>query len=181
VIVPATENGWSLRVKDLRVTDRRFQAHLVVCESGHIREHRTLVSGQWVDHMSVPVLKKSINPGEVIGQQDLVLVNIRGDRVRPDMIADPLQLVGKTPTHGSLAAGEPLRMTELKLPQVIQRNAIVTMIVETPLLLVTARGRALNDAAAGEEALVANLDTKKVVSGIAVRSGVVSLRPSGSY
>ncbi|HBM90920.1 MAG TPA: hypothetical protein DD400_03465, partial [Rhodospirillaceae bacterium] len=50
---------------------------------------------------------------------------------------------------------------------------LVTLKIETPYLLVTTQGRALQDAALGEVVRVTNTQSDRVIEGVVIRSGVV--------
>jgi flagellar basal body P-ring formation protein FlgA len=84
------------------------------------------------------------------------------------------QLVGKQLTRQS-RGGLMLKLTDVTEPQVVERNAMVTVIFRQGPMTLTVRGQALNNAAAGEAVKVLNPTSRKILHGVALRSGAVEL------
>jgi len=124
----------------------------------------------------VPVLTHRMLHGEVIGQASVEWTQVPADRLQPDVIVRAEDLVGKTPRRG-LAAGVPVRMGQLRLPVVVRKGGLVTLILKSPRMMLTARGRALMDASRGDAVRVVNTQSHTVVEGLVVAAGQVVVRP----
>ncbi|MBK5934081.1 flagella basal body P-ring formation protein FlgA [Rhodovulum imhoffii] len=72
-----------------------------------------------------------------------------------------------------LYAGQPIRAQDLGPPAIIDRNRIVTLIYRKGTLTMTAEGRAMDRAAAGERIRVMNLESRTTVSGTVTEGGEV--------
>ena len=87
------------------------------------------------------------------------------------------QLIGMQLTRQS-RAGMLLKPTDVTEPLVIERNAQVTLILETGPMRLTARGQALGTAAVGQPVQVLNSSSKKIVTGVARADGTVAVTTS---
>lgn len=84
------------------------------------------------------------------------------------------QLVGKQLTRQS-RSGLMLRPTDVTEPRVVERNALVTVILRTGPMTLTVKGQALNGAAVGQPVQVLNSNSKKILTGTALAGGVVEI------
>ena len=87
------------------------------------------------------------------------------------------QLIGMQLTRQS-RAGMLLKATDVAEPLVIERNAQVTLILETGPMRLTARGQALGTAAVGQPVQVLNSTSNKIVTGVARADGTVAVTTS---
>ena len=90
---------------------------------------------------------------------------------------------GKAPVAGQLAAflgqearvtlyaGRPVRATDLGPPAVVGRNQIVPLVFSAGGLRITAAGRALDRAGAGEVIRVMNLSSRATLFGLVLADG----------
>jgi flagella basal body P-ring formation protein FlgA len=87
-------------------------------------------------------------------------------------LTGPEQAVGlEARVH--LYPGRPIRPEDLALPVVVRRNAPVTLVYRRGTLRITAEGRALSSAAAGQPVRALNLSSRSTVSGTAMEDGSV--------
>lgn len=84
------------------------------------------------------------------------------------------QLVGKQLTRQS-RSGLMLRPTDVTEPRVVERNALVTVILRNGPMTLTVKGQALNGAAVGQPVQVLNSTSKKILTGMALAGGVVEI------
>ncbi len=84
------------------------------------------------------------------------------------------QLVGRQLLRNQLG-GTALRLADVVEPTLITRNQIVTIFLKSGAMTLTVKGRALNDAAAGQTVSVLNLLSNTVVQGIANSAGTVEI------
>ncbi|MCR0980685.1 flagellar basal body P-ring formation chaperone FlgA [Roseomonas populi] len=149
----------------------RFSATLVVVAEG-IPTLRMRVAGRAVATAAVVVATRRLALGEVVAPSDLRLVRQRAERVRAGLASDPGQVVGKA-LRRPVGEGVGFALADLSLPPVIEKNAVVTMLVEGPGVSMSAQGRAMAAAARGEVVPVMNLSSRSVVEAEAIGPGRV--------
>lgn len=123
------------------------------------------VTGSVYRTARIPVLAKRLRPGEIIGRGDIAWTETRAGRVPPQVVLDPKALIGKTPVRIAVA-GRPLRLSDVREPVVVAKGALVTMTVTTPHMVLTAKGRALEDGAMGEPIRIANVRSNTIVQAV---------------
>ncbi|KPP81731.1 MAG: flagella basal body P-ring formation protein FlgA [Oceanicaulis sp. HLUCCA04] len=123
------------------------------------------VTGRADAVMDVPVLERPVARGEVIEAGDIEWARMRSDRVRSDAILSEEGLIGQE-ARRSLRAGEALRGYDLREPAAITRGETVALVFQSGPLTLTARARALEDAAIGQTARFVNLQSNRTVEGV---------------
>jgi flagellar basal body P-ring formation protein FlgA len=152
---------------------RRFTAVLTAASRG-VPPQRFTVAGRLRQQIEVPVLNRRLQAGEVITPADLQWVAV-GDRGLPgNAVYDAQELIGRTPRR-SLPAGAPLIAADLKRPTAVAKGALVTLILSTPNMRLTARGRAVDEGAIGDTIRVANAQSRTVVAGVVLANGQVAV------
>ena len=124
--------------------------------------------------IELPVLLHYVPPGQTIGADDVGMVEIPAERLVQAVVAEPADLVGKTPRR-AVRPGQPVRVADVRLPIVIHKGELVTIILESKHMHLTAQGRADNDGAQGEAIRVANTRTGKVLDATVSGPGVVTI------
>lgn len=114
------------------------------------------------------VATRTIPSRTVLAPSDVALVA----GVVPGALADPASAVGRE-ARVALYAGRPIRGADLTAPALVERNAPVTLVYRHGTLVITAEGRALDRAAAGEVLRAMNLASRGTVSGIVRADGTV--------
>jgi flagella basal body P-ring formation protein FlgA len=168
--VPAT-----VSVQDIRFdpASQRFAVQLVVPASGPTLINRQ-VAGSVYETVQLPVLARSIAPGEVIQLSDLDWLAIRIDHVAGNAVTDPKQLVGMT-ARRPLRSGQMLRMSDVAMAATVHRGSMVTLLVQTENMTLTAQGRALEDAAIGQPIRVVNPMSNKTLTGVVKDATTVAI------
>jgi flagella basal body P-ring formation protein FlgA len=166
----------TLSVQNVRFdpASQRFAAQLVVPASGPTAISR-LVAGTVYETIQLPVLSHPVAPGDVIQLSDLDWISLRLDRVAPNAATDPKQLVGMT-ARRPLRSGTMLRLSDVTMAAAIKRGSMVTLMVTTESMTLTAQGRALEDAAIGQPVRVVNTMSNKQLTGV-VRDGTTVTIP----
>lgn len=175
--VPA-EAVASVRVEDVVFDNRseRFTAILAV-PSGKGGMRRTQVRGRMFKTAEVPVLNRRVLIGEVITAQDIQWIKVRASRLQTNIIMNEADLVGHTPKRG-LRAGDPIQATSVQRPVLVQKDSLVTMILRTPQMLLTAQGKALENGANGDVIRIRNPRSKTVIEAEVIGEGKVAVRPT---
>lgn len=121
------------------------------------------------------VVSRPLQAGQLVTTSDL-------ERRHGDLAAegdgamlDAARAVG-LPARIAIAAGQPLRSDMLRIPPVVKRGEQVRVVTQGPGFSVANEGRALNDAAEGQQVRV-RLGSGKVLVGTARHDGVVELAP----
>lgn len=124
----------------------------------------------------VLVLRRAVGRGENIRAED-VLVQ---PRVLPGLtspyVSRIADLAGRL-TRRPIPEGTPVAADALDAPLLIHRGQAVTLAVRTGGIEVRAPGMALADAAAEQRVRVRNLNSLKIIEGVADTAGVVRVNP----
>lgn len=139
----------------------RFSALLVI-GAGHPSALRLPVAGRAVATREVAVLRRQVQQGEIIRQDDVELAALREDALRPDAVADAARLVGMS-ARRTLRAGEPLRDGDVRPPVLVARNANVTVVLKSGSMTLSALGRAVEEGARGDTIRVVNVQTRRTI------------------
>ena len=156
---------------------RRFIA-IVAAPADDPAARRIRVTGRVHRVIDVPVLTRRVLAGEVIRERDVKWIAMRGDRLQQDTIQDPGALIGKSPRRG-LRAGVPVRVSDVRLPVLVPRRSLVTIMYRVRSMTLTAQGRALEDGGAGDTVRVANTQSNTVVQAVVTGANRVSVQPAG--
>ena len=112
--------------------------------------------------IEVPVLLHRVRPAEIITAADIGWIEVANDRRTNDIVLALDELIGMSPRR-AITPSEPVRLMDLQPPTLVARGTYVTMTLQSGPILMTARGRALDDGAAGATIRVLNIDTDRTV------------------
>jgi flagella basal body P-ring formation protein FlgA len=152
----------------------RFTASLVA-PSAQRPLARASVSGRAVAMVDVPVLTRRIGRDELISDGDIAWVRRPADDLQRNVLLDPADLAGMS-ARRAIRADRPVRATDVRAPRLVARNALVTLMLETDRMRLTAQGRALQDGAKGEVVRVLNTKSNTTVAGVVVADGTVAVQ-----
>jgi flagella basal body P-ring formation protein FlgA len=137
------------------------------------------VSGRAYPVIDVPVLTRDVAQGDIVRAQDIDWVRLPAARVSQNIITSQDQLVGKSPRH-AIRMGEPLRMSDVQAPLVVEKGAQVDMTYVSGSLTLTARGRALQSGAVGDTVDILNPRSNRTVQGIVEGPNMVRIEVFGA-
>jgi flagella basal body P-ring formation protein FlgA len=120
------------------------------------------------------VLLHYVPPGQTIEADDVGMVQVPSERLVQAVVAEPTDLIGKTPRR-AVRPGQPVRIADVRLPIVIHKGELVTVIVESKDMRLTAQGRANDDGAQGQAIRVANTRTGKLLDATVAGPGTVKI------
>ncbi|WP_235602308.1 flagellar basal body P-ring formation chaperone FlgA [Sulfitobacter geojensis] len=132
------------------------------------------VWGLAVMTVKVPVPARRIMPEEIVTAADVTLVEMPLQRVGTFAIASAEKLVGQQ-VRRMLVAGRPVPRQSVIPPVIVSRGEKVKILLSYGGLQLTAAGRAMADAHAGQEIRVVNLSSNKAISAIATTPGTVEV------
>jgi len=121
---------------------------------------------------TVVVTKQPVARGAVLARSDLAVVERDRRDVPDDALTAPEQAIGMT-TKVALAADAPLPRAAIVPPIVVKKGDLVTMIVDTGVMRLSAAGEALEPGSLGAGIKVMNRTSKQTVEGKVAEHGVV--------
>ncbi len=136
---------------------------------------RERVADRLVRMTIVPALRHPLALGEIVRPADLETLTVRADEIAPDIVAEQRELIGKTPRR-PLRAHEPLRSGDVQTPIVVRRGDLVTIVLETPTMRLTAQGKALEDGGLGAAIRIANTKSDRIIDAAVVGPNLVAVR-----
>ena len=137
-------------ISDLKLQpdQRRFTA-IVAC--GKAEAAKTYpIRGRIQLLSEIPVLTRTINPGEVISEADLTWRKIPINKVNSNVLTAQADIIGKAAQHRLLQPGHPLQRSDLKAPKLIKRGELVTVVYKEDGMVIRVQAVAKHDAAKGE-------------------------------
>ncbi|WP_425092245.1 flagellar basal body P-ring formation chaperone FlgA [Tropicimonas sp. S265A] len=111
---------------------------------------------------------RTIRSQTILTEDDIT----KSEQVFAGAISDPSQVIGME-SREIIYAGRPITVGQLGRPALIQRNEIITLIFETPIMRIETEARSLGRAGLGETVRVMNLNSRTTVSGTVTASGHV--------
>jgi len=132
------------------------------------------VTGRIAVKRDVPVLARRLLAGTTIGPSDIDWATLPEEHVTGDVVTDSSQLVGRE-LRRDTPEGQPLRGRDVIPPRLVTRGGMVTLKVQTPNMVITAQGRALQDGTSGDTVRVTNTQSNRVVEGTVEGPGVVRI------
>ena len=162
-------------IKDLTFDNnrRRFAAVADVV-AGETSFGSTRISGQIFPTTLVPVLNNTVSAGTVIKETDLVLETIRADQLRANTIVHQNQIVGMEAKR-NLRKGNQVQVSDIDKPVLVSRNQLVSIIISTPLMNLTARGQAREGGSEGDLIKVVNTRSNKIIQARIIGEATVTV------
>ena len=114
------------------------------------------------------IAAQTIRAQHVIGPEDLAL----SPAELPGAFTEMASVVGME-ARVVLYAGRPIRASDVGPPALIDRNQVVTIVYDNGSLSITAEGRALGRAGAGDPLRVMNLSSRTTLFGTVQPDGTV--------
>ena len=156
----------------------RFNAIVTIPGDG-LSVRRARVSGRVHRISDVPVLARRVLRGDIITERDIDWLQLRSGRIPNNTVLDAASLIGLSPKR-TLRPGAPIRISEVQQPVLVSKGAHVTLVLETASMVLTARGRALQNGGRGDIIQVTNTQSHTVVEGVVTGAGTVAVSHSGA-
>jgi flagellar basal body P-ring formation protein FlgA len=172
LVAPASPPS-GLDIEGLTVDPRTGRFSAMVAAPGAASSVQR-VTGLLIRMIKLPVLDRAVAPGETIAAGDVSSLSMRADRVGPDMILDPRELIGKTPRR-LIHAEEPLRSADVQTPIVVHKGDLVTIVLEARSMRLTAQGKALSDGSMGSAVRIANTKSNRVIDATVAGPNLVAV------
>ena len=110
----------------------------------------------------VPILSNTLQNGDIIGANDVEMVEISQHDVQNNMIMDADDLIGMTPRRVAYA-GKYLQKGGFQKPQLVERGEAVFITYTRGPLVLTAKGKALQSGAKGDIVRVTNINSSRTI------------------
>ncbi|NQU60535.1 MAG: flagellar basal body P-ring formation protein FlgA [Rhodospirillales bacterium] len=168
----------TVSVEDVAYEKRtgRFTA-VLIAPAGSPAATRTRVTGRLFMVSEVPVPNRRILTKELIGKGDIKWIQVRQDRLRRDTILDANELIGKAAKRG-LRSGIPVQISSVQRPILVPRGSLVTILLKTPKMTITAQGKSLENGSEGDVIKITNTQSKTVIEAEVIGNGKVAVLAS---
>ena len=123
---------------------------------------KMIVSGMVERQAAVPVLRNTLQNGDIIGENDIEMVEIPDHQIQNNMIMNAEQLIGLTPRRVAYA-GKYLQKGGFEKPQLVERGEHVFITFKQGTLVLTAKGKALQSGAKGDIVRVTNINSSRTI------------------
>ena len=115
--------------------------------------------------VEVPVPRQRLRRGQVIEGADLDWLAVADSRRLTAAAMAPEELVGMS-ARRALPAGRPVALGDLRPPVAVLRGDAVAMVMRSGPMVLTARGRAIEEGAVGDVIRVMNTDSNRTVHAV---------------
>ncbi len=131
-----------------------FQAD-IAAPSADEPEVTTRVTGRFDRLVFVPVLSETFNKGMLIGKRDISFIEIKERDIDADMILNAEDMLGMTPRR-MVMVGKTLKAKDIQAPRMVKRGESVTILFRHGGMLLSARGKAMENGSQGDLIRVVN-------------------------
>jgi len=164
-VVPA-EASDAMALDGLNLDQRtgRFSVFVTApANSDHAQRQR--ISGRIAYQVTIAVPAHGMSIGDIFGPADISETKLPRERLASDAITNPQQIIGKA-ARRILRAGETVRAGDIADPIVVHKGDLVTIVLNTPGMQLTAQGKAVEDGAMGVSIRVANTQSNRVIDAV---------------
>lgn len=156
--------------------NRRFVA-MIFAPVDDPSAKRLRITGRLHITNEVPVPNRRILRQEIITKKDIKWIKVRSRRLQTDTIMNEEDLIGKSPRRG-LRQGLPVRLTSVRKPILVSKGSLVTIILWSPKMVLTAQGKAIIGGSDGDIIQVKNTQSNSIVEAKVISAGRVMVRPT---
>jgi flagella basal body P-ring formation protein FlgA len=170
----------TLEVEDIiyNARARRFTA-ILTAPAGDPSASRYRVTGRLYEIQEAPVLVRRKQAGQIIGPEDVKWTKIRTEQLQRNVILEEGGLIGMAARRG-LRAGVPVRTTDVRRPVLVPKGSLVTLILDSPNMKLTAQGRAMEDGSDGQAIRITNTQSNTIIQGVVTGANRVTVRTASN-
>jgi len=156
----------------------RFTALVSVAADGAPATQMRL-SGRMLEMVELPVPRRRMMPGDVVGASDLEWVRLRAAQAKGDVVRAVRDAAGQALRH-AVQPGQPILLADLSRPMVVQKGTPLLLALDSPGIQLTAQGVAMEPAGLGEMVHVLNPASRVVVEAEVTGLGRARVMPGTS-
>jgi flagella basal body P-ring formation protein FlgA len=156
----------------------RFSALVGISASG-MQTQTIRIVGRATSTIEVVVTARRLSAGSTISAADVRVVRLKVDRVRPGSAHRIDEVIGKQ-IRKSLGQEIAISTADIGTPAAVEKNSMVTMLLETPEIRISVRGRALDAAPLGGVVMVVNSLSEAIVDAEVIGPGLVRVVPGAA-
>lgn len=160
-----------LRVEQMNVEQSNGRFSATVSWGTGANERRRL-TGRIQTMTEVPVLADRAMRGDLITKSDITWISVAQSKLSRNVITDLDMIVGMAAKRG-ISAGRAISMNDVRRPLLVNRGQTVTMLLSTPSMQLSTKGRALQAGSNGDTIRISNLQTSTVIDAVVTGSGRV--------
>ncbi|MCF8473579.1 MAG: flagellar basal body P-ring formation chaperone FlgA [Emcibacter sp.] len=167
-------------VEDIVIKDFNFNKQtgrftaLISVPTGDDKFTSETVSGKTHLITFIPVLNKTILPGQQITARDITSASLPTGSVGQNIIRDKKQLIGMTPVR-NLNADMPLRLSDLEQPTIVTRGQLINILYQSGKISLSTIGKAIEKGGYGDVIRVMNNQTHKTIDAVIIGQGKVQV------
>ncbi len=134
---------------------------IALAVAGNDETYSMRITGRALPTITIPVLTKNIEKGDVILETDVSMQNVRKDAAKSRAIADLSEIIGKEAKR-NLYAGDFLNKDDLIERFEVQKGKLITVIFTIKNMMLSAQAKALENGTVGDVIKVINPTSKQV-------------------
>jgi flagellar basal body P-ring formation protein FlgA len=128
--------------------------------------------------LELPVTAARLLAGSVLRAEDLHMARVHTTLLRGEIVHRVADAIGMQ-ARRQIAVGQPLAVAELVRPTMVQKGANVQMLLDSPGIVLTAQGQAMEAGAIGERIRVVNPVSHAAVEATVIGPDRVRVAPNG--
>ncbi|MCL2474394.1 MAG: flagellar basal body P-ring formation chaperone FlgA [Alphaproteobacteria bacterium] len=132
------------------------------------------VFGKIMLNKLVPVFAREAEAASTISEYDISWIEMQEEKIAGDIIIDKKQIIGKE-LRKMAREGDFIRIRDIVPARLVRKDEMVTLKVQTPSILITVQGKALDTGAKGDTVKVLNTQSNRTVEGTVVAAGIVEV------
>lgn len=170
MVLPSNQSAdFNLANFDYDPVSKRFRCEVIA------QRNSLPISGHFAVKRHVPVLAHRLEVGTVIASNDIDWIDVPEERLAGNAITEGDQLVGREIRH-AVGEGDVIRTNDVSAPRLVTRGTLVTMKIQTPVMVITTQGRSLQDGALGDVIRVINTQSNRTIEGTVTAQGTVTIQ-----
>lgn len=142
------------------------------------KQESVQLTGRYDEMVDVPVLTKRQRAKHLITADDVTMEGVEKRRIRSNTVMDKDNLIGKM-LRRSVGSSHQIASRDVMRPLLVERNALVNIVYETPYMSLRASAVALEDGAKGDVIRVRNSSSSRIVQAVVENADTVKILQIG--
>lgn len=133
----------------------------VICKNKSQKKYP--IQGKIVHHSLVPALNHTVKPGEIIQEEDIHFIAVPSKQINNQTIIDISELIGTAPKQNYLKINTAISKNDVYKPSIVFKGELVTISATTDDLVITTKGKALENGSLGQVIRLVNLKSNRTI------------------